>query len=361
MNWKRYRVLIVGGGVALLLSIAAIFWIVKSNGRWQENQRELDGLRSRQSGLVQGNPYPSQANFQLMQRNKGILDEKLLAFRTNILEGQLQPPPMARSNFGDHVRSMVPELRRMAAKATAGGEAGMVLRQSDFGLANYLGGQLPETEHVPRLMVQMEFIRHLTGLLAREGVSELVSLEREVFEAPRVEGRGGPALGTFSTLLGVPATPVPPARGQAARGQPARSSFDIAAHVEQLFDRENITLRFRAYEDRVWGVLNAMAADPNQILVKRIHLTNGNNRLWPTYLKPAAGMQEPRRAEVARPAAGLLALLGDPSQGDRVGTSTTLVGLEEKRQLMTGGELIDVVLEVTIFRLKPSVTAGGTP
>lgn len=360
MNWKRYKVLVIGGAISLVLVVLSVLWLVKSKGLQSEQAQEIQSLQTQQSTLGRNKPFPSRSSFEQLERNKKILDEKMAAFQTNILTGQLNPPPMQRSLFGDYVkRDLVPSVRAAAAKAKKGGEQGVILRQPDLDLGTYVSGALPDQVQIPRLMIQLETMRHLAFLLFDQGISELVALEREAFEKATPGRPQPPVAGLGGTLAGG----LRPGRGQAT--VQAETAPDPEAKIKELFDEETYTLKFRAYEANVWNVLNALSADSNQVVIDSVHITNGDNRLWPSYVKPYPGMTQRTSsrasAPVTRPSALESLLMGgdaSPDEEEPAANSATLVGLRAKRELMTGGELLDVVLQLKVYRMKSGEPAG---
>ena len=155
--------------------------------------------------------------------------------------------------------------------------------------------------------------------------------------------------------------PTRPGQTQEAEGS------QIDKERDRMFDAVSFRLEFRAYEDFFWNVLNGLLADDNQVVITSLAVTNSNELLWPEYLKPVGSSQPARRSRAApRPArrrqnelADLFGMGGEP--GELSATlepqdEVTLAGLEERRQYLVGGDLLRVVMEVKVYRLKPEET-----
>jgi hypothetical protein len=94
--------------------------------------------------------------------------------------------------------------------------------------------------------------------------------------------------------------------------------------------------------------------------LRSIETANGNVTLWPAYLKPgrtadtraaAAAVTAPRRGNNRLDE--LLGMVEGLGAGETATeTPALLPGLSARRELRTGGELISVVLELTLYRLK---------
>jgi hypothetical protein len=353
MNWKRYRILIVTGGVSLLASGLLGFWMMKSNGRNSELEQELQNLDSEISRLTSQKIYPSRQGFEALKAAQANVATRRDEFATVISAGQLPVPPMMSARFGDYAKRMVEQLRTRAAASKKGGEQGVVLADPQFGLKSYLEGAVPEAGEIPDLMVRLELVNYLSQLLFDAGISELISIEAN--KATAVAAPTDPSMAFPG--IGSPALP-PTAAGRSAKPVDPRAIEQI--QKERLFEAVSFTLRFRVYEDHLWEIINRLASDPNQIVLRSIETANGNVTLWPAYLKPgrtadtraaAAAVTAPRRGNNRLDE--LLGMVEGLGAGETATeTPALLPGLSARRQLTTGGELISVVLELTLYRLK---------
>lgn len=358
MNWKRYQFLIVSGAVSLIAILVLIFLIVRAGAQTSELRSDVTRLKSSQRQLTEQRPFPSQTSYAFLREKNQSLLERRGELKEVILEGQITPIQMSRSLFGDFVRTQfVPPLIAGAAAATAGGEEGVILRDPAFGLQEYLDGALPEPQEIPSLMVRLESMRHLALVLFGSGISELVRIEPRTQEAAgRPGARPRTAAAPATGLFGGPAP---------AAAQPTAPSAPPAAGTSrrlELFEEVPFTVSVRIYEDKLWGMLNALALDDNQLVVRNVSITNGNQQLWPAYLRPDTRMGTP--ATRAQPAARterrqanplLAALMNQPETGAGAETAAPAArpGLRERRERLVGGELLDVSFDIIFYRLKP--------
>lgn len=354
MNWQRYKILIIVGAVSLLLGAGMLVWFLQGRGREAELRMEISSLAGQRDSLAQQRPFPSQASFEQQQRLKQEMEGHRDTLRQTILAGQLTPPDMNRARFGDYIRNtLVPPLQELAAASTLGGENGVILADPTFGLQSFMDGALPEPGDIPALMVRLELMRHLAGLLFSSGISELQAIGREAPAAGR-SAPGRPAA-PAAPVFGSPATP-PGAPRPGARPPEVSPEERLVQKRDEMFEAVPFTLRFRVYEDKFANVLNAFAADPNQIVIRRLEVTNGNERLHPAYLRRPGSPQPQRPTAARRPASEWEQRLweaGGPAGAAEPAAATPLPGLAERRARLTGGEFLDVSMDIVIYRLKP--------
>lgn len=365
MNWTRYKLLIISGGITLVLSGVLIFWILSTRSANAEIDQEISTLKQTQARLTASTPYPSEQNLaELISENEKVTEyrDRIMA---SIREQQFEVPEINRSRFGDYVRGQwVPELRELARNSTKGGENGVILRDPAFGLQTYLEGNLPDAPEVPTLMRNLQAKAHLSRMLFESGISELIVIT-PIEEANRSTDRIRPS-GMGGPPQGMGGTPPQPGRPTQSLAQSEDTRSIAEKEVERLFEWVPFRLEFRVYEDFYWDTLNRLLADPNQLVLTRLAVTNSNERLWPDYLKPVvsgASRSTPRaRPRPAARGSDMLALLqGDreTSEEESAGQGPSLPGLAERRQNSVGSDLLNVVMEIKIYRLK-SATSEST-
>lgn len=358
MNWKRYKLLVISAAVSLTVSVILVVLIIRTGAQTSELRGDVARLKSSQSQLAASRPFPSEESVSFLREKSQELTNRRTLIKELILERQIKPVQMSRSLFGDYVRTqLVPPLIAGAAAATEGGENGVLLRDPSFGLQEYLDGALPEPHEIPALMVRLETMRHLALVLFGSGISELVRIEPrrsdEAAARPGARTRTGtpPAAGLFAGQ--------PPAQ---SREEPRATDTDPSrARRTELFDEVALTVSVKIYEDKLWGLLNALSADGNQTVLRNLSITNANQQLWPAYLRPdprmgTAASRTPSAARTERrPANPLLAaLMNQPESGTQGEPSPALrAGLRERRERTVGGELLDVSFDVIFYRLKP--------
>lgn len=359
MNWKRYKLLIIAGGICGLLSILFVVWMFNSRSSTAESTASINSLRGRQTQLTQGEDFPSRETHLRLVAEKEQLQETRAAFESTVRDGQAAPPQMTRARFNDYLRNeILPPMRAAAAASTRGGEHGVILGDPDFGMRTFLDGQLPESAELPSLMLFLELMRHYSLLMFDAGISELVSFQRVTPDASR-PGAPRPA----PTAPGGPSPFVQPQPGAPLRpGQPAPPAEDpVVVRRRELFDQVHLRVHVRVYEDMLWDMLNRLVEDSNQAVVRNLRLTNTNEQIWPPYLTrpgarpgtttPARRPERPR-SEIER-RLSLLEVMGTETS-EATPEPAAIPGLAERRQRAAGGELLDVTFDLIIYRLKPA-------
>jgi hypothetical protein len=243
-----------------------------------------------------------------------------------------------------------------------------LLRDKEFGLSAYTQrGELPEATKLVELVLEVETTTYLSELLFSSGISELISVTVLKPEEDTSAGRRRPA--DFPGVL--PGTL--PGRNRPGRGEAAEKPQDpaeeaqkaVQAEIDRLFEPMELELNFTVYEDLLWDVLNRLAADSNQFIVQSVSITNANENLWPQSITPpfrnerdadrtATRRQAPTAADL-----DLFGLLGEQSSepSEEEQAAVPIPGLTERRQRVTGGELLDVSMRVAFYRLKPQAPA----
>jgi hypothetical protein len=368
MNWSRYKLIVISGAATLVISAGLIFWILSSTSASRELEQSVRTLRQQQTRLTSADLYPSEANLEALQEEQQNVRLRRDEILTVIREGQISPQPVSRSVFGDYVNDVVPQLRNAAAAATKGGAKGVLLRDPDFGLTEFLEGTLPSQRRINELVVEIETLKHLSTLLFDAGISELISISVVSEDAAQAETAGRRPR---------TASPLNSARSRRRDQAPSSASEDdteegrVIAERERLFEELTFTLEFNAYEDFFWEVLNRILADPNQIVVSSITVTNSNTLLWPDYLQNPSSAGESRsarreRRETSRrptPENDLLSMLGgrESTAQEVPEEEAKQAGLPERQQNLVGGDLLNVILRLNVYRIKPDEAMTTQP
>lgn len=358
MNWKRYKFLILSAAFSLIAGIILLGLIFHRGAQASELRSEVIRLKGSQAQLTGMSPFPSESSYRFLRDKNRALNERRSELKEIILENQIAPIQMNRSMFGDFVRTQfVPPLIAGAEAATTGGEDGVILRDPSFGLQEYLDGALPDPQEIRTLMVRLESMRHLSLVMFGAGISELVRIEpvsrdERVRTGPR---QRTPASGTGGLFAG--------GQRSAARAEDSPASAEQTdTRRNELFESVSFTVSVKIYEDKLWRLLNRFASDENQIVVRNLSVTNSNQQLWPSYLRPdpRMGGASTRSAAAAprsdrRPDDSLLAAL--MNQGETAPRTeevpTAVPGLRDRRARTVGGELLNVSFDITFYRLKP--------
>ncbi|MGA0332345.1 MAG: hypothetical protein ACO3N7_00930 [Kiritimatiellia bacterium] len=361
MNWTRYKLLIISGGITVVASGVLIFWILSSRGESSEISNQIRSLSNQQSQLFSQKPYPSEKNFEKLIAEQEKVVEQRDQLRKIIEEGELTPVEVSRSRFGDFVSGeLVPGLRELAQNSKKGGEHGVILSDPDFGYTQYLSGTLPETARIPQLLLEMETIKHMSTLLFEAGISQLNSIKTVEDE------NAGLRVGRPSAPTGMPGFGVP-LQNQRQPVAETEGKSKVLQEKERLFDWVDYRLEFRVYEDFFWEIMNKIVNDPNQLVLTELYVTNSNEKLWPKYLEPVLGKGEKPAARTPRPRPAarrddLLSILQGSTSDEAEETEdkdVRIPGLEDRRQHVVGGDLLNVVMVVRVYRLKDQAQAAA--
>jgi hypothetical protein len=388
MNWSRYKLLLITGALTLLIAGGSLFYWMKTSSANQEIVSEIGRLESDLKRLSAEEIFPSEESKEALEAEQ----KKVAGLRDELMEQiqakQITPPTMARTLFGDYVRGdLVPRLRQSAQESKLGGEQGVILDDNTFGLSAYLvEGQIPEATRIPSLMVELETMAHLSELLFNSGISELISIQvvKPKEEEPRRGARAPFGLAGAQPTQPPQPNPVNQFRGpQPPPGLPGATTAEPEAvdpklkleqEVVRLFEPVQFRLTFKMYEDFLWSLMNNVLKDPNQLVVKSFRITNGNENLWPRGVTAPfqteatrGAPNRPRRqpAPVVRDRGGIADMLAmiegnDAANEPEEDAALPIAGLKDRRQRMTGGEMLNVQLDVVLYRLKPQNSAQNS-
>ena len=317
---RKYLFLVVGGSIALVLLLVLSMLLFRFQRRYEGVRTDLQTHEARRDGLYGRNPFPSAENVERLRDNLEEMEAYLDGLLGTLSADQPEPVDMERAAFPAAIERTTYRLRDLAEEQQVRLRADLA-----FGFARYAAGNLPVREHVSRLVVQLRTIDMLCTLLLTSEISELIRVEREVFDAEVRRPREGDLVARAGT---VPAAPVD---GVSERPE----------GVEGLYTKERYTLVFLASESALRSVLNRLAASPTLIVVRRLELVNelaldgsAADRLA-ARLQPAADRQRGVRPE--RPVPGE----GQP--------------LRHEDRVVAGRERIRVTMELDVYRFQHTV------
>jgi len=231
---------------------------------------------------------------------------------TLLRRGQPADPVVSPVQFNPRLAAVVAELKNNAQVYQLKLPAGF-----GFGFERYLEGAIPSEKDVQRLVRQLQAIKSAVELLADCGVTELVSVERQVFDqtADAAAGAGRGAV-----------------RGRAAPAQNAveavKAGTELRADPDGLFTYERIQLRFIAKEPAVWRVLNEFSAAPRFMLVRSLTTVTDSK---------------------------VLAYVPEAKNAPKVPTSGESFSIRKKR-LVAGEEAVTVDLTVDVFNFTSEIS-----
>lgn len=291
MKLRKHMVLIVGGVVALVLLGVALFMLVRFQGAYQDVNRELKDSLQRLDRLYRRDPYPSDENVVMAQSNLVVLHGYFTNLFASLKKDQVEPAKMEPAEFPLLLEKTI---RKQMGRAA---ELGIALPpRFAFGFDRYALGELPGEADVPRLVVQVKMIEELCQALFEAKISEVVSIQRQVFEQGASEAmagqRGGRGRGMMMPAMAEPA----PVVG-------AQEWVDPSG----LFSREHFAITFKARDAGIWGVLNELAGSRMFAVVSRVEFVNDNplpKAVPPGGVLPAGSAKPETVAQESRVVAG---------------------------------------------------------
>lgn len=329
MNLLKYKVLLVGGSVALVLAAGACFGVFHFQGKYSKAAAELKSANDRLDRLNRRNPFPKAENTTIVQQNRDKMNDFVASLRDDFRKGQVAEETMEPAKFASFLDGVRKNVRARAAAAKS-----KIPEQVSLGFARYVAGALPAEADIPRLVVQARTVAALCDVIFETRIDELVDLQRTHFEtAVDVAGTPGAAPapmalmpgegGLASTLMGSVALP------------PLESN--------ELFSAERFGIVFVGREYSAWEVMNGLARCGLFAVVRHIELENTVNPKQPGG-HPGAAPVPPPPAPVA--GSGLPApVIIHPPREERV---------------VAGREQVRVSMVVDVYRFAGPPAAEGT-
>ena len=327
---KKYVVLIVGGSIALVLAIFVIVLLVRFSGEYARIQRELQSNLRTLEQLHNRDPFPSVDNVEVIESNLVSLENYRESLLMALSAAQPEIEEMERATFPPRMERTAQRLRQLANQQEI-----RVADTLDLGFGRYAAGNLPVQEHVSRLVSQLQSVEHVVTVLFEAGISELISVEREVFDVERMQPE--------------------PTDVAASRRRMATAADTVAAPVVRvdpagvpgLYSRERFTIVFFADDLALRQALNALASDPILMVVRNLEL----------------------RSELGlggvSPTARLNARLQPRESAAREGATTRPGEPELERPLMhedrvvAGRERVRTTMTIDVFRFEAELVESG--
>ncbi len=245
---KKNLWLFMGGGLTTVLLLAALvflFWQVRAfrrvNATLAEEQKRLEQFQHR-------SPFPSEANVQLVKSNLTLLERYQQQLADQLRQGQIEERKRQPVDFNYDLQASI---SKMFAEAKQ--QMMELPPKFAFGFESYyLEGRLPAMTDVARLTVQFQMIEALFHQLCQSRISEIVAIERQLFEQ-HTPGTAEPAPAGGQTRVG------------AKEDSAAQSELKARLAVEPpeargLYTREHFTLTLKARDEIILALLNALAS-----------------------------------------------------------------------------------------------------
>ncbi|MFH0909209.1 MAG: Amuc_1100 family pilus-like protein [bacterium] len=326
MNWRKNMMLVVGGGICLVLFIISGYFLVKFRADYMKVSAKVKVAQTRLDQLNQRDPFPSDANVGLAQTNLVKLHAYFKDLMDNLQREQGDVEPIEAADFAPLLEKAKQRLQKRAL------EAGVKMPDR-FGLGfdRYARGDLPSTDAIPRLVVQMKAVEAVLIQLFDARVSEILAMERDVFEAP--SGAAEEAAGA-SRRRG---------RGASAEAPLAKALQGLPPlETNELYSAERIYVSLTARESSVWQLLNSLAMTRPFIMVSDVKILN-----------PLDLAKRGPAAPVAKPVSGAVAAPGV------AGIKPPVVDREDR--VVAGREPVKVDLVLEVYRFIGAAPQEGKP
>jgi len=247
MNFRKHKVLIIGGGIGMVLLMVALAFLYRSAPAYRTQNKAIDRQYRRLAELNTRNPFPSVENVEQLEKNLSRLDQHNHALADVLGRDPFPPDVIESAGFSAMAQSVIERFRRRAD------EAGTHLPERlEAGFAQYAsGGVVPAAEHVPRLSRQLYSVERVADVLVDCGVTSIDMLTREDFEKPMTAAPSRRRRG---------ADPLP------AVEEEGRSEASVVG-PNDLYYAERIGVEFVATEAKTWLVLERLASVPHFMVV----------------------------------------------------------------------------------------------
>ncbi len=346
-------VLIVGGTLCLLILIAAAVFLWRSYREYRGARGELDSSFQRLESLYRREPYPSDANIRIVEKNRDLMCETLDQSLAGLRAKEITPKTMEAAEFPRLLGQVLTGLRDRASAARV-----TLPEKFAFGFDSYALGKLPVAANVPRLTVELQTIDRLCDLLYQSRVIEILSIRRAAFDE-----EGGGLGDEFDPYMGggSPFGPMggPPMGGGAPSApQPVGARSEAPCDPDKLFSWEPYELTFRCADAALWSVLSGLATNPLFVVVTSLSLDTdamkfkGEERV-PRGMPGMPGMpgMGPISADFGPPGLpGFPAGPGVPPPGGEPAEGTPRTYLTREERTIAGRELVTVKLKLNVYR-----------
>jgi hypothetical protein len=277
MNLLKYKVLVVGGSVALVCAAGACFGLFHFQSKYSKAAAELKSANDRLDRLNRRNPFPKAENTTIVQQNRDKMNDFVASLRDDFRKGQVASETMEPAKFASFLDGVRKDVRARAVAAKS-----KIPDQASLGFARYVAGALPSEADIPRLVVQARTVGALCEVIFEARIEELVDLQRTHFET---------AVDVAGTPGGAPAALLPGESGPASTLLNAIALPPIESN--ELFSAERFGIVFVGREYSGWEVMNALARCGLFAVLRHVELENVVNPKQPGGLPGAAPVAPP--------------------------------------------------------------------
>lgn len=346
MNLRKNSVLIFGCGIAGILLIVAVFFLVRNQGAYRVNMDNLNASKSRLQALNERDPFPSNENIKLAQENLEFLKQKFDSVQLSLIANQLAAESIEPARFAQLLEQAA---RRVLTRADAAG----VQFPTDLGLGfkAYAAGKLPSNDPaaVQRLVLQVKNVEDLCTILIDAKVKSIDSIVREEFEV-RPDSQQ-----SQNELLDERGRPRPaPERP----GAPTTTSKSMVGGIppstpNELYTIERMVINFTGWESAIWEALNQIAS--RKVIYAIVDVTLENT-------KTDNGKPVDLRSKIAGMATGLRGGAGVQVPGGTTAPSVEMLeSISREDRIVGGREPVKARVVVDMYRFIEAVDAGAHP
>ena len=337
MKIRKHMTLIVGGGISLVLFLAALVVLWKFYSSYSKVQEDLQSRTQRLDVLHRRNPYPSDENVRIEQSNLKEQKDRFFSLLDRLSKKQFEADKIEPAEFPILLEKKIRSLSQGAQRANV-----KLPDSFFFGFDTYARGRLPVKDDIPRLVLQMKTTEALCHLLYGSRVSEIVSLHRQVFEHGVDAAGGGGA--EPAVVRGRRREAAPAVTAGAPGSMPAEAFQD----PDGLFSVEQYRITFRTRDSGVWETFNALVKCHNFITVSRVELLGDTPSKQRADLGGRVAAAGAARVVESAARAGLGGAVGE------VATTNQISTLSRSERLMAGSEQVQVTLDLKVFHFMNS-------
>lgn len=252
---RKYMPLVIGGVLVLVVVLGLGYLLFSAKSNYADRRMNLDREQLKLRNLTNRNPFPADTNVVILSKQKTVFETYLGDLLGVLKQGQTPVGDLTRDRFRQLAESKLRELTDEARKRNV-----ILPANFAFGFQRYAEGNLPPDEEMERLVDQFKSIAMLCDVLFKSGISELVAVERTVFERD------------------AQAAPVEESYGRRTRGREEAEvqapKLDLKVDPHGLYTKEHYQFTYKAKDEAQWEVLNRLAKGTPFTVVTRVEITN---------------------------------------------------------------------------------------
>ncbi len=343
MNFQKYKILMIGGGIALALFIAGLVFLFRLQGEYNRTKRDFQAAQGEITRIGSAPISPTTNNIRILEENARQVEQLLSSTLESMAEEQVESLEISRADFPALLERTFLSLGEVATESQV-----QLPERFAFGFDRYAAGSLPNLDQIPRLTRQLIMVKELVETISRSGVRELTEVSREEFEDILPDD---PLATADSRDMSRGAA----ARSQAGRGDQSSVPDPLAA---SLYSAERFTLSFAGRDEAIWKALNALSSHKLFVVVRSVTL---QNEAYTPKESPESRSSTGRSRAPARtraPARSLGSLIQAASPTTTVTTDGVELPRSHEERVVAGRELVRATLEVEVYRFKLETAEG---